>query len=354
MKTRRRKTTSPKRSKTPRAARSRTLSVVELQKQVAALSRELSQARQQQTASSEVLQIISSSPGELTQVFQAMLAKAVRICEAQFGGLFLCEGNIFRLVAVQIWPARVAQFMQQESVIDLRNHHPQLALARVARTKELVHIPDLRADEAYLDRDPRMIALVDSGGARTLLTMPMLKEGDLIGTIALYRKEVRPFTEKQIELVQTFAAQAVIAIENTRLLNELRQRTDDLTEALQQQTATSEVLQVVSSSPGELEPVFQAMLENATRICGAKFGAMFYWQNGVFYPAAELNVPTAYSELIRHRGSFQPAAGSTFERLVRTKQVVHLVDASAEGPFFSNNAAKLGGARTYIAVTAQG
>jgi hypothetical protein len=113
MASRRRKTTSPKRSKTPRAARSRTLSVVELQKQVAALSRELSQARQQQTASSEVLQIISSSPGELTQVFQAMLAKAVRICEAQFGGLFPCEGNIFRLVAVQIWPARVAEFMQQ-------------------------------------------------------------------------------------------------------------------------------------------------------------------------------------------------------------------------------------------------
>jgi len=139
MKTRRSKTTSLKRTKASKAARARVPSIADLQKQVVALSRELSEAREQQTASSEVLQIISSSPGDLKQAFQGMLTKAVRLCEAQFGGLFLCEGQVFRLVAVQIWPARVAQFMQQESAVDLRQHHPQLALARVARTKGSTH-----------------------------------------------------------------------------------------------------------------------------------------------------------------------------------------------------------------------
>jgi GAF domain-containing protein len=171
-----------------------------------------------------------------------------------------------------------------------------------------------------------------------------------IGVIVLSRKRVQPFTDKQIELVSTFADQAVIAIENVRLFDEVQARTTALFEALEQQTATSEVLSVISSSPGELEPVFQAMLENATRICEAKFGVMFYYQDGALRPAAELNVPTAYSEFMRQRGPHQLAAGSTFEQVFRTKQPVRLADAAARGQFFSNNAAKLGGARSYMAV----
>ena len=158
----------------------------------------------------------------------------------------------------------------------------------------------------------------------------MLKENELVGAISIYRQEVRTFTDKQIDLVKNFAAQAVIAIENTRLLNELRQRTTDLTESLEQQTATSEVLRVISSSPGELEPVFQAMLENAVRICDAKFGVLWRYDNENFDPAAMFGLTPAHAEFDRQRGSHRPADGSILERLLRTKDVVRIANASAE------------------------
>src|SRR5262245_19640721 len=215
------------------------------------LLNELRESLEQQTATSEVLQTISSSPGELQPVFDAMLEKATRICRAEFGNMFLCEGTSFRAVAVH-GPA--SEWYRREPLLDpvvLRN----TPLGRVGESREVLHLLDLKEDQSYLERNPRIVSLVESAGARTILGVPMLKEDRLIGAIFIYRLEVRPFTDKEIELVANFAAQAVIAIENTRLLNELR-------ESLQQQTATAEVLGVISSSPGELEPVFKAMLEN--------------------------------------------------------------------------------------------
>src|SRR5262245_25271208 len=196
-----------------------------------------------------------------------MLANATRLCEAEFGVMWIREGEAFRSVAIHgpLPPAYIEQWRSGTPV----HPTPHGTLAILVQTRKAVHVADMREHRSYLERDPLPVAAVDVAGIRTLLLVPMSKEDELVGGIAIYRQEVRPFTDKQIALVQNFAAQAVIAIENARLLNELRQRTDDLSESLQQQTATSDVLQVISSSPGDLAPVFEKMLENATRVCGA-------------------------------------------------------------------------------------
>jgi GAF domain-containing protein len=296
---------------------------VRLFDEVQARTRELSESLEQQTATSEVLQVISSSPGELGLVFQAMLANAVRTSEAKFGMLFRYDGRAFHAAASLDLPPTYAEYLRERP--HLVSEHPHNPLTRVARSKEVLLIPDITADQAYIERNPRIVALVELGGARTLFAVPMLKDNELIGAIVIYRQEVRPFTDKQIELVKNFASQAVIAIENTRLLNELR-------ESLQQQTATADVLQVISSSPGDLEPVFKAMLENAVRICEAKFGNLFLYGDGAWRIVAMHNPPPAYAE--RWRQDPLVVVGDNPQmpvaRLARTKSVLHIADLTRD------------------------
>ena len=481
------------------------------------LFNETQEALEQQTATSEVLQVISSSPGELEPVFQAMLGNATRLCEAKFGILYRCEGDTLRTVAIHGAPQSFVEERRRNPII---RPNPDTTLGRALATKQPVQISDVL--EELSNFDARAAQLPKLAGARTVLAVPMLKDNELIGATIIFRREVRPFTDKQIELVKNFAAQAVIAIENARLLSELRQRTDDLTESLEQQTATSEILEVISnsptdtqpafdaivrsglmlfpdavvaislpdrdlvklaaiggadgaglealrgrypmplshefitgtaildrreidladaheppkeltvgarnllaggyramtvmpmtrgdetigalnvvrrhpgalsdkqrellrtfanqaviaientrlfselreslqqqtatadvlkiisSSPGNLEPVFEAILENATRMCEAKFGVLFTYRDGLFHNAATRNVPQALLEFYRQRGSFEPPSGSVLNRLLNTREVINDADNSAEQ--VPSPPTRLAGAKSFLAV----
>ncbi|MET0630204.1 MAG: GAF domain-containing protein [Xanthobacteraceae bacterium] len=306
---------------------------------------DLSESLEQQTATSDVLRVISSSPGELEPVFKTMLENATRICEAKYGNLFLCEGDAFRLVAMHGAPPAWAEKWRRDPVV---RPGAGTGLGRVAGTKDVVHIADLTKEQAYIDRDPLFVGQVELAGGRSLLVVPMLKDNELIGAIGVFRQEVRPFTDKQIELVRSFASQAVIAIENVRLLNELRQ-------SLEQQTATSDVLRVISSSPGDLEPVFDAMLSNATRICEAKFGILWRAEGDGFRLGALYGAPPAFAETRRREPFVRPGPGTGLGRMAATRQVVHFADARAEQAYRERDPLRVAlveqaGARTHVVV----
>ena len=308
------------------------------------LLNELRELLQQQTATADVLKVISSSPGELEPVFNAMLANATRICEAGFGNLFLREGPLFRSVAVHSKQQSYADSWRRNPVFDLRDN-PGGPLDHIAKTKQVVHIPDLRTDQSYIQKkDKRLVSLVEVAGARTLVTVPMLKEGELIGAINMYRQEVRPFTDKQIELVKNFAAQAVIAIENTRLLNELRQ-------SLEQQTATSEVLRVISSSTADLRPVFETIAHNSVKLCGATYGIVFRFDGEMIDFVAHHNLDQTAIDAVHQMFPMRPNTGSLVGCTILERDVLHVADVLAELPKYTYLATHQAlGLRTFLGV----
>src|SRR5262249_30199939 len=233
-------------------------------------TRELTEALEQQTATSEILQVISSSPGELEPVFEAMLANATRLCEANFGNMYLRDGETFQLAAAHNTPLALVEERRRAPLRRRRDG----AIARMFETRQVVHVADLSVEQAYLERIPEAVAAVELGGQRTVLWVPMLKEDEMIGFLSIYRQIVRPFTDKQIELIKSFASQAVIAIENVRLFDEVQARTRELAHSVEGLQALGEVTQAVNSTL-DLETVLSTIVAKAVQLSGTEGGAIY-------------------------------------------------------------------------------
>jgi GAF domain-containing protein len=310
--------------------------IADLERQLAERDAKLAEAGEQQAAIAEVLQVINSSPGSLAPVFEAMLEKAMRLCEGSFGSLWTLGGDRFRPIAHHGLPPLYAEYLSRE----VPAAGPGTGRARLLAGERYAQILDLADDEPYRNGEPHRRALVDLGGARTALLVSLRRDDAVVGFIMIYRQEVRPFTEKQIALLQSFAAQAVIAMENARLLTETR-------EALEQQTAAAEVLQVINSSPGDLQPVFEAILEKAHSLCGVASGARQLYDGEKFRAVATNGLPEPLAKLLRDGLS----PGSSQQRVVAGEaDVIHIADLAASDSPRARHVAEIGGVRTLLYV----
>jgi len=313
--------------------------LAEREAELAECKAERDAARDQQAATAEVLQVINSSPGDLVPVFDAILEKATRVCEAVFGMLLTWDGERFHWVAFRGLPTELVEALQQQLLTPVGDRRP--VADRIVRGEMVISMPDLREAE---HRGVPVAQAFLRHGARSCVTVALRKEERLLGLITIYREEVRPFTDKQIALLQNFAGQAVIAMENARLLTETR-------EALDQQTATAEVLQVINFSPGDLAPVFDAILDKAIDVCGAAFGTLWTYDGEHFDPVALGRVPPAFAGYLSQK-PFPTEPGSTHERLIRGERFVQIEDVAAETVIGPARQALVegGGARTVINV----